>query len=232
MTADDDLLLPRPFRVAVLVVSLGVSCFLIGRAVVDAHALGSLWFVPVALLLGHIGVDAVTLMTHWSLDNYFSRSTPFIGKTVHYFREHHVDQMAMFRRDVVDNNFEQAILCLCWSVPPLLLHASPVPAALIGWGTIVGCFITTIHKHAHLQRPHPFFQALQRCHLLVDARHHAVHHRGENKSYGLAAGWVDVVFERLLVLRGLEALIKATTGHEPAHGDRLPTTTTDRGTPA
>lgn len=213
MSAKDALLLPRPLRVLLLLLSQLLSLSLLLRAGVE----GGVWIVVVGAVVGHASVDGVTLVTHWVLDNYFAPTTPVIGKVVFFFRQHHKTPLSMFERDFVDNNFEQALWCLCWSLPAVVVHASPFFAALIGWGTFVGSWITTLHKAAHVDDPGVFFGALQRLRLIVDRRHHEVHHHGDARNYGLAAGWIDVVVEGVGLLPRLEGAIERLTGVPPAH---------------
>lgn len=214
----DALLLPRWARVVVLVAAHVCAVALVVRALVDGGAsVVGVGVVVAGVVVGHASVDGVTLLTHWLFDNYFRADSSVVGKVVFFFRQHHKTPLSMFERDFVDNNFEQALWCLCWSVPALVVHAAPFPASIIGWGTFVGCWITTIHKAAHVDDPGPLFRVLQRLHLVVDAAHHGVHHKGDARNYGLAAGWVDVVVERLRLLPALEAVIEAATGAAPVH---------------
>lgn len=208
-----ELALPRPLRTLTFVAAQALAVALVVRAVID----GAWWQVALGVLLGHLSVDAVTLLVHWVFDNYFSPSTPVVGRTVFYFREHHVQPMAMFERDVIDNNFENALFTLVWVLPCLALGAGPVGSALIGWGSLLGVYITTIHRHAHLERPGLLAWALQRSALLVDKSHHDAHHRGEGVNYGLCAGWVDRIFDALRVLELLELVLFKLAGAVPVH---------------
>src|SRR5260221_12777154 len=59
------------------------------------------WTVVELLLgavLGYAYLDLMTVLTHFTIDNYFSPRTPIIGSVVHYYRVHHLMPDRMFER--------------------------------------------------------------------------------------------------------------------------------------
>lgn len=190
---------------------------------VQAFREGGTWAqLILGSVLGHLSLDAITLLVHWTLDNYFSERTPVIGDIVFYFREHHDLPMAMFQRGYVENNFENALIGLGFEVLGLGIHPGPVGSMLLGFGSIGSAYITLIHKWAHLESPGPLARLLQRALVIVSTEHHAVHHRGAGRHYGLAAGWVDGLFDRFKVLELLELAVLKATGVRPVHSRLSP----------
>lgn len=178
-------------------------------------AAASAWQVVAGVIVGHLVLDTVTLLVHWFLDNYLSPTTPVIGTVVHYFREHHERPLAMFGRGYVDNNFENALIGLAFELGTLALAPGVIVDICFGWASIGACYITLIHKWAHIDDPGPLARTLQRLHLIVDRRHHDRHHALLGTHYGLYAGWVDPLFEATGALALIERTIELMTGVAP-----------------
>lgn len=173
------------------------------------------WMLVPALLAGHLLLDFVTLLTHWTIDNYFTPRTPLLGTVVYYFREHHAKPMEMFKRGYIENNFENALMGLGFQLLIVPLHGGPFVDLMFGIASFGACYITLIHKWTHLENPGRLGSWLQRLHLVVGKPHHDTHHRGEGRAYGLAAGWCDGIVDRIHLIEGLEWLIYVSTGAVP-----------------
>jgi sterol desaturase/sphingolipid hydroxylase (fatty acid hydroxylase superfamily) len=210
---------PRFLRVGVVVAVHVVALGLLARA----WSQGPAWVALAGAMAGYLMVDLATLFVHWTLDNWFTPATPLIGGVVFYFRQHHVQPMAMFQRDFVDNNFENALLGLVAEVPLALAGAGAFGSALAGCMALSAAWITTIHKAAHLERPSRAARMLQRMRVLVDKRYHDVHHAGSGTHYGLVCGWCEPLVCRLRVFELMEFVIVRLTGQIPVH-PRLQTT--------
>lgn len=201
--------LPWSVKAATIAATWAVSGALAARA----FTLEWTWYGLLgAAVAGYAFLDLVTMFVHWTLDNYFRPTTPVFGSLIHYFREHHVRQDEMFRRGYVDNNFEQCFLAL---PVPLVWWATAPGASASLFMAVAGfsaCFITQVHKWAHVHRPPALVAGLQRARLLVDRGHHDRHHMDFTRNYGLLAGWFDAVADRLRVFEALEFVIYLLTG--------------------
>lgn len=164
------------------------------------------------LLAGHVLIDFVTLWVHWIVDNYFEPTTPVIGSTVYYFREHHEKAYEMFKRDYVEGNFRNAGLTFVIQLALWLVVSGCWGNACVALASLMGAYITQIHKWAHLKQPPAPVKWAQRARLLVDWEFHNVHHADSSWHYGLYAGWFDAFFDRLRVFEGLELVIHALGG--------------------
>jgi hypothetical protein len=202
---------PRFLRVGVLVIVHLLAFVLLARA----WLAGSAWQVLAGVVTGYLMLDLITLFVHWTLDNWFSPATPLIGGVVFYFRQHHAQPMAMFQRDFVDNNFENALIGFAFEVPTLLMDAGPFVSAVVGFAALGSGWITTIHKAAHVERPCGVARLLQRLHLLIDGRYHDVHHAGAGSHYGLFSGWCEPLVGALRIFELLELVIVPLTGQIP-----------------
>lgn len=155
------------------------------------------WQLLVGLVAGHLLLDGVTLVVHWILDNYFAPTTPVLGTVIGYFREHHVDQLAMFQRDYFENNFENALLGTVTLAALLPVHFSPLPSFMLAFAALGSAYVTLIHKWAHGSDTPGVIRLLQRAKVLVDQDFHDGHHRDASRHYGLYAGWLDRLLDAL-----------------------------------
>ena len=204
---------PKALRVFALLLGHVLPLILLARA--WQH--GSWLQLVTGASTGYLTLELIVVFTHWALDNWFSAKTPVIGSVVFYFREHHVLPMQMFQRDFFDNNFENALIGLLFSVPTFFSHAGPFGCALVGFGSLWSGWVTTIHKAAHVESPHPVARVLQRLHLIVDRAHHDVHHAGAGRNYGLVCGWLDRAVDALHLFELLELILVRLTGQVPVH---------------
>lgn len=203
----------RAIKILFLAIVHAAALFLFARGVRAASG----WEIVPAMLAGHLALDFFTLVVHFTVDNYFDPETPIIGDVVFYFREHHRAPMAMFARDYVDNNFENALIGLLFQVAAIPLALGPFLDVLVATGSLGSAYITLFHRWAHVDDPGPVARVLQRLHLVVDRAHHEVHHRGEGKHYGLAAGWLDGAAERVRLFETIEIVVRRLTGAAPLH---------------
>lgn len=179
------------------------------------------WHIGLGLVVAYFMVDFITLMLHWTLDNYFYPDTPIIGQTVYFFREHHVEWDVMFERNWFEGNFENAMVSLVFMVfwLPFEFDSAGV-YAWIWMSALGGAYITQIHKWAHAERVWLPVKLLQKLKLIVDKEFHDVHHNDTRTNYGLYAGWFDRLFDKTKFFEALEIGIYLTTG-EAAVESRL-----------
>lgn len=169
--------------------------------------------VAMGLLAGHLLIDFVTIMVHWTVDNYFEPTTPGIGSTVYYFREHHDKAYEMFTRDYVEGNFRNSLLTAVVMTGLLFVVSGCWANVMVAHAGLLGAYITQIHKWAHMKKPPGAILALQRARLLVGWHHHNVHHGNASWNYGLCAGWFDKPMDRMRVFEAMEWLVYRLTGH-------------------
>src|SRR5262249_12711640 len=140
---------------------------------------------PLLLLASAAGyalADVASGLTHWVCDSFFEETTPGIGPVlIHPFREHHRDPAAM-----TSHGFLELTGNSCIGVAPVLALAvwrpwSPVfDAGLIAFA--LALFATNFfHKWAHASRVPKGIAWLQKWHLILNPRRHAVHHAPPNK---------------------------------------------------
>jgi MFS family permease len=133
-------------------------------------------------LLAYVLADALTGLYHAATDRGWN-----IGWQVALFEQHHADPAGM----VLD--FWAAVL----GVP---LAAIAVfgwhPAFFIAFGLAISlCQVP--HYWAHHRGP-SWARVLQRWHMILPPREHAVHHRGFDRNYCTLSGWNNAWLNRVL----------------------------------
>ena len=166
----------------------------------------------IAAVLGWWFVDLCTLLAHWLLDNYFSEKTPIIGQTIFFFRQHHVQPKEMFKRDWFDGNFEHALAVCVTMAVVAAFDISPLWSMFWGVAGLGGSHVTQVHKWAHDANAPAPVQLMQHLHIVVDAKHHAEHHKDPRGHYALFAGHIEPVFEGLRIPQIVEASVYLATG--------------------
>ena len=135
--------------------------------------------IPIALVLG----DFVGGLVHWGADTYFSEDTPVLGAAlIKPFRQHH-----LFPRDICTHAFVSIVGNVCILAVPVLslclyllwvsdhgLLAFAILCTALMAATTVGTNI--FHKWAHQEKPAAGVRWLQRMRLVLEPRHHQVHH--------------------------------------------------------
>lgn len=175
-----------------------------------------LWQWGLAALAAWWFVDVFTLFAHWLLDNYFEPTTPIVGTTVFYFREHHRFPNAMFDRDYFDGNFENAfgagLILIAVALAVAFLGVPPVVSVFFAVAGLGGSYITTVHKWTHDPRPMRPVQWAQKAHLIVGPKHHALHHGDTRGHYALFAGHMEPLVEGSHFFEISEILVFLLTG--------------------
>ena len=166
--------------------------------------------LALAILLGVLGADFISGLSHWAFDTWFSPETPVIGRAfVRTFREHHVDPMAICRHDFVETNGSNA---LAGAIFVTVGHLATNHFVQLVWlFTSVFLSVTSqIHKWAHAERvPRPVAW-LQRLHLILPRDGHAHHHAAPFcRAYCITVGWLNGALERVRFFRALEHVIHA-----------------------
>ena len=188
------------------------------------YELELLWLVVLGIPLGLVFGDFVTGMVHWVGDTYFSEDTPIIGPSLlKPFRLHHV-----YPRDICTHNLVTTLGNSCIiAVPALLLClylmlTGPVSA----WLAFAVLFVTILaiatvatnqfHKWAHEEQPSSFAKWLQRKRLVLEPRHHGLHHTTPHDShYCITNGWLNPLLNRVRFFRAMEKFL-SVFGIKPA----------------
>ncbi|MDB5099795.1 MAG: Kua-ubiquitin conjugating enzyme hybrid localization domain protein [Cyanobacteria bacterium RYN_339] len=199
----------RAAKIAVVAAAHAGACLYLWRAFLQPWTIGEL---ALGLLAGHIFLDLLTLLIHWTVDNYFTPASPVIGSTVYYFREHHDKAFEMFNRDYVEGNFRNAGFSLLIQLGMAAWVTGCAGNAGMAVAGLGGAYITQIHKWAHMKQPPRPIALVQRARLLVGWEFHNIHHADTARHYGLYAGWFDRVFDRLRVFETAEHIIWRLTG--------------------
>lgn len=188
----------------------------------------------VALLAGAaVGLfvaDAISGILHWMFDTWFFPAHPLFERMVLIVREHHLAPLAMFKYPFYhDAGMLSWIMLLVtgpFLIPTLCAAGAPSLFALAAVGATVVTslcvvFMLEFHKCGHRRSAPGVRRLLQRCHLVLDPRHHAQHHRAPyTEKYCIVTGWANPVLDDIGFFRGLERLINAWTGAVPRQSDR------------
>ena len=176
--------------------------------------------------------DFFSGVAHWALDTWGSPSTAVFGALIRSFREHHVDQMAITRHDVIETNGDNTMAVL-----PILLWLcfQPIQSCSLFHSTssiVLHVFLTSLvlfvaltnqfHKWAHQASPPPLpIRMLMNRSIILSPRNHRVHHSGEfEKYYCITTGWLNYPLDAIGFWRIAEKVITAVTGAIPRADDK------------
>lgn len=177
--------------------------------------------IPLALVLG----DLIGGLVHWAADTYFSEDTLVVGPAlIKPFREHH-----LYPRDICTHTFVSIVgnvcilavpvLSLClyllWITQHGLLAFAILCASLMTAATVA---TNVFHKWAHQEKPSAGVRCLQRMRLVLEPRHHQVHHTEPFQThYCITNGWLNPLLNKIRFFRKLEASLRFL-GIEPTNG--------------
>lgn len=180
-----------------------------------------------AFLAGNIFADVISVIVHFTLDNYFSATTPVVGSTVHYFREHHVYPTRMVGKSFIDTNSEicNTGIVLCTGIFGLQTLFPSLNSFFwnhtLGWTAFLCTLINTVHCYTHMpmsKTPWFYRKLALDIPFFVHPDHHKTHHESLNSHYSLYMGKMDVLFDMLYVLESIEIFIFAVGGIIPEAG--------------
>lgn len=168
--------------------------------------------IPLALVLG----DFVGGLVHWAADTYFSEDTPVVGPAlIKPFRQHHI-----FPRDICTHTLVSIvgnacilavpILALClymlWVSQHGLLAFAILLTTLMAAATVA---TNVFHKWAHQEKPAAGVQWLQGMRLVLEPRHHQIHHTEPfEMHYCITNGWLNPLLNKIRFFRRLEATLR------------------------
>lgn len=184
----------------------------------------SVWLVLAALAAAWLASDFVSGLVHWAADNWGTPEWPIVGASlIRPFRHHHVDPHAMCEHDFIELNGNNCIVSL-----PVLAMALYNPFESTSAWLLYSTFIAGMclwvfgtnqfHAWAHEDEVSPIVGALQRSGVILDPKHHAIHHAApHDRHYCITSGWMNHVLEGVGFFAGLEKLITGISGVRPAH---------------
>ena len=200
-------------------------CIVLSAKVVEAVRLGSWVWVAVAAVTGFIFADFVSGLVHWTFDTWGSSDTPVVGKTfIVPFRIHHSDPLDITRHGFIATNGHNCLAAVPVLAGALLLDMST------GWGaglltflmaTSLGTFGTNqFHKWAHQDDVGPVVAFLQRHHVVLNPRHHDIHHtRPYDQHYCITTGWMNPLLRSIRFFRAVEWTITRLSGVQARKDD-------------
>lgn len=210
----------RSVEIGALVVFFAMLGLLVFRA--GHHASTRPVSLVLGVFLGFLSVDFLSGMFHWAGDTWGSVTWPLIGPTViRTFREHHVDQEAITRHDVIEVNATSCMIAIPFLAYGLWAGAGPFGQAYTAAIGLSGMLTNQIHSWAHRPNNPWWIRALQKSRLILSPEAHALHHdKPFTNHYCITTGWLNAPFARIGWYRGLEWLISRVTGAEPRAEDR------------
>jgi plasmanylethanolamine desaturase len=174
--------------------------------------------------------DFFSGFVHWLTDTWFNEFSlsGVIERVVSIAREHH-----LYPYQIVGYGYRDYIAYSSWPnvaiIGPialaLTLLVDPAPAvfaAVIVCLVISGIMIfgTYAHRLGHRKSKWRIIKILQRYHLLITPRYHAMHHCGNHDiQYCVINGWANPLCDYVRLWRGLEWIIWRTTGARPRQND-------------
>jgi hypothetical protein len=76
------------------------------------------------------------------------------------------------------------------------------------------------HKWAHEDEPPALVVALMKAHLILETKHHDVHHTPPfDQYYCITTGWLNPLLDKIQFFKRTEALILAVTGIQGGEDD-------------
>ena len=176
-----------------------------------------LW-LGLALVLGYVLADLASGLIHWLFDRYGTADTPVVGRNfVQPFREHHIDPKGITRHDFIETNGNNCIATLVPLLPALLVPMTSrwtvLTVAVLAATAAATMATNQFHKWAHEDSPSALVAWLQRARLVLEARHHDIHHTAPyDKYYCITTGWLNPLLYRIRFFPGLEWVIWRLTG--------------------
>lgn len=190
------------------------------RAFAGLQASGVWWIVPGVVALGVACADFATGALHWLGDRFFDERTPILGaRLIRPFREHHSDPQAMLRHGFLELHGNSAIPAIALLGAAQLLRASPTSAASAAlelWLLSLcasGMAANQLHLWAHAPSVPRLVRWLQRSGVILSPERHALHHDGSfDRSYCVAAGWLNPLLDRADFFGRIERALRALQG--------------------
>jgi len=171
--------------------------------------------------------DFMSGLAHWGLDTWGSTETFAIGPIIRSFREHHVDQDAITRHDFIETNADNAMVAVpfmfLWQWVPIYANGVWTGTTVHSWFLILTLVVfgtNQCHKWSHQSKPGALARFLMSTGLLINAKHHQLHHCGKfDRAYCITAGWMNAPLDAIGFWRKLENAITAVTGAIPREND-------------
>jgi ubiquitin-conjugating enzyme E2 variant len=189
------------------------------------------WWTPLAALVGILVSDFTSGFVHWMFDTWGSVDTPVVGRlAIRTFRHHHVDAKAITRHDFIETNGHNISLTTIYAfvglvfVIPYIATASLFDVFVVQsllCATVFTAFTSQIHKWAHQDEEAPtFIQLLQRARLILEPKHHDIHHSAPYaRNYCITVGWMNGPLRAIRFFETLEWMITSITGALPRADD-------------
>lgn len=218
----------RTYEISGILVAVSLNTMLLIR-MLKAPSLSG-WWTPLAALVGLLFSDFISGFVHWMFDTWGSVDTPVFGRlAIRTFRHHHVDAKAMTRHDFIETNGHNITLTTVLGFSGLVF-VMPTPAAAslydvflvqcMLWGTFFTCFTSQIHQWAHMDSPPRLVQLLQRARLILEPKHHDVHHAAPYaRNYCITVGWMNGPLRAIRFFETLEWVVTSVTGALPRADD-------------
>jgi len=209
----------------VSVAAFFVLCLALGAKVFDAVRLGSGVVVLATAAAGFVAADFISGVVHWLFDTWGAPTTPVVGKTfIVPFRIHHSDPVDITRHGFIATNGHN-----CLATLPILVGLLFVNMGT-GWGAglvtflmaaSLGTFGTNqFHKWAHQEEVGPVVAFLQKHNVILNPRHHGVHHAHPyDQHYCITTGWMNPLLRAIRFFRFAEWAITKVTGVPPRKDD-------------
>jgi hypothetical protein len=186
------------------------------------------WLLLPTVLLALFLADLMSGVVHWGTDTWFDEVMS--ERVISIAREHHLHPHHIVGygvRDYIAYSAWPTMIMLGPIGMPISVLATPTPLlfhVMLVVFIMSACmyFGTYAHRLGHKKSDWAIVRLLQRCHFLIDVRHHNVHHRDNHDvHYCVINGWANFVCDRIGFWRGLEAIIHRVTGAVPRENDHV-----------
>jgi plasmanylethanolamine desaturase len=180
--------------------------------------------------LGYVLADLGSGVVHWLGDRYGSPEMPVLGKAfVQPFRRHHVAPKEMTEHDFIETNGNNSIVTLPVVGAAFWLFPLETTLGLVAFCSVVSLaawiFATNqIHSWSHQADVGPVITWLQRRHIILEPRHHDVHHTAPFETYYcITSGILNPILHRIRFWTRMEWLMLKVLGLPP-YKDTVPST--------
>ncbi|MCB0415058.1 MAG: hypothetical protein KDD50_12040 [Bdellovibrionales bacterium] len=167
---------------------------LLGFWIQPFEILFALVLLPITLFTA----DVIGQVFHKALDTYAGEEHVFWGKAAQEFRKHHENPANLNHVSYINHLAAFGKLMLPMFIICLFFDWTQNPA----WGANLTLLLfvllnaTEIHKQAHLQKPHPLAQVLQKLGLMINKKDHSRHHQAPfDCCYSVVNGWSQRLFD-------------------------------------